>query len=76
MANKAYIVTVRRLANGCDYSMRIFAIDAFEAGKRAVERARISDRFSGLFISEAAKLGVAFYRVVSCEIAKNQSRSF
>jgi len=56
--------------------MRLFASDASEAGKRAVERARISDGFSGLFILEAGKLGVAFYRVVSCEVAKNQSRSF
>lgn len=76
MATQAYQVTVRRLANGCDYSMRLFAVDAHEAGNRAMHRARISDGISREKYIELGNKGIAVYRVVSAEVAKNQTRSF
>jgi hypothetical protein len=72
--NSAYDITVRRLATGCDYTMRLFAFDAHEAGNRAMDRARFSDGMRRSKYIELNAKGIAVYRVVSCEVSADQAR--
>lgn len=70
----AYDIVVRRLANGSDYSMRLFAFDAIEAGNRAMERVRFNIGMSRAKYIELNSAGIAVFRVVSCEVSPDQSR--
>ena len=70
----AFDVTVRRLANGSDYTMRLFARDEVEAGNRALERVRFNIGMRRAKLAELNAKGIAVFRIVSCEVSPDQSR--
>jgi hypothetical protein len=74
MATKAFQITVRRLANGCDYSMRLFAVDADHAINRAAERVLRDIGMTRAKFEQLSAQGIAVFRVVSCEVSPDQSR--
>lgn len=71
---KAYDVTIRRLANGCDFHYRLFAVDKVTAADRAMERARIACKIARTKYSELHGQGIAVFRTVSCQLSADQSR--
>lgn len=71
---KAYDVTIRRLANGCDFHFRLFAVDKVTAADRAMERARMACKISRTKYSELHGQGIAVFRTVSCQLSADQSR--
>lgn len=74
MKTQAYQVTVRRIATGCDFHIRLFAKDEATAIERATERARFAERISPAKARELSAAGIAIFRTVSCEISADQSR--
>lgn len=74
MATQAYNVTVRRIATGCDYHIRLFAKSPEVACDRAKERARFAERISPVKAKELSEKGIAIFRIVSCELSPDQSR--
>ena len=72
--NVAYDVTVRRIATGCDYHIRLFAKDADTACNRAKDRARFAERISLDKLRELDGKGIAVFRIVSCAVSADQSR--
>ena len=75
MANKAYQITIRRLSNGCDFSMRLFAKDQETACVAARDRARFSCGMRKMDLHNLEIVqGIAVFRVVSCEVSPDQSR--
>jgi hypothetical protein len=66
--NLAYDVTIRRLATGADFSIRLFAKDASTAAERATHQAR---RSFGIRTKETDH---AHTRVVLCNVSDNQTR--
>jgi hypothetical protein len=74
MATQAYQITIRRIATGCDYHIRLFAKSPEFACDRAKERARFMERISAVKAKELSEQGIAIFRVVSCELSPDQSR--
>lgn len=72
--NTAYQVTVRRIATGCDFHIRLFSPSADHACNRAIDRARFAERISPAKFRELNAKGIACFRVVSCEVSADQSR--
>ncbi|SEB98563.1 hypothetical protein [Bradyrhizobium erythrophlei] len=70
----AYQVTVRRIATGCDYHIRLFSHSADHACDRAKDRARFAERISLAKYRELNAKGIACFRVISCEVSADQSR--
>ena len=75
MSNQAYQITIRRIATGCDFHLRLFAKDQDAACKAAKDRARFAEgmRKMDLYNLEVTQ-GIAVFRVVSCEVSADQSR--
>ena len=71
---RAYDVTVRRIATGADFTMRLFAVDADRACMRAKECARFAIGMRQSEYNRIESAGIAVFRVVSCEVSVNQSR--
>lgn len=71
---KAYDVTIRRLANGCDFRIRLFAVDKVVAADRAIHRARMQCGISLAKYRELHAKGIAVFRTVSCQLSADQSR--
>jgi hypothetical protein len=74
MSTQAYNIIVRRLATGCDYSIRLFARDAEFAEMRAKDRARFACGIRADKMRELNAKGIAVFRVVSCELSADQRR--
>jgi len=74
MKTQAYQITIRRIATGCDYHIRLFSKDAGTACERAMDRARFMERISIAKVRELSAQGIAVFRVVSCEVSADQSR--
>jgi hypothetical protein len=70
----AFEVTVRRIANGCDFHTRLFAMDTEIACRRAMERARMAEKLTRAKVAELNHKGIAVFRIVSCEMSGDQSR--
>lgn len=71
---KAYDVTIRRLANGCDFHFRLFAVDRCTAADRAMHRARLACHIPLARYKELHAKGIAVFRTVSCQLSADQSR--
>ncbi len=71
---QAYDVTVRRLCNGADYTLRLFCIDEDAACKAATERVRFSIGMRASKLRELHEQGIAVFRIISCEVSADQSR--
>ena len=71
---KAYDVTIRRLANGCDFHFRLFAVDKVIAADRAMNRARLQCSISLAKYREMNANGITVFRTVSCQLSADQSR--
>lgn len=74
MKTTAYQITVRRIATGCDFHIRLFAKDEQTAIERATDRARFAERISPAKAKELSAAGIAIFRLVSCEVSADQSR--
>lgn len=74
MATQAYNVTVRRIATGCDFHIRLFAVSEEKAIERAVDRARFAERISIARVKELHAQGIAIFRVVNSCLSADQSR--
>lgn len=71
---QAYNVTVRQLATGCDFSLRLFCVDVDAACKAAKDRARFFIGMRTRKLLELEAQGIAVFRIVSCEVSADQSR--
>jgi hypothetical protein len=74
MKTTAFNVTVRRIATGCDYHLRLFAINGDVAETRAKDHARRDCGISLVKLGELHAKGIGVFRVVSCEVSPDQSR--
>lgn len=72
--NRAYQVSIRRIATGADFHIRLFAQNPETAIQRATNRARVACEIPILKFRELDAKGVAVFRVVSCEISSDQSK--
>jgi len=74
MKTTAYQITIRRIATGCDFHIRLFAKDEATAIERATDRARFAEKISPAKARELSAKGIAIFRMVSCQISADQSR--
>jgi ribosomal protein S3 len=74
MATQAYQITVRRIATGCDFHIRLFAVNIEKAIERATDRARFAEKISLQKAADLSAQGIAIFRVVSAELSADQSR--
>jgi hypothetical protein len=74
MATTAFQITVRRIATGCDFHIRLFAKDEATACERAKDRARFMEKMSAARIRELSAQGIAVFRIVSSAVSADQSR--
>ena len=74
MKTTAYQITIRRIATGCDFHIRLFAKDEQTAIERATDRARFAEKISLTKARELSAAGIAIFRMVSCEVSADQSR--
>lgn len=75
MKTKAFNIVVRRIATGCDFHIRLFAVEQEAACRAAKDRARLAEgiRKMDLHNLEVTQ-GIAVFRVVSCDVSADQSR--
>lgn len=71
---QAYDVTIRRLATGADYSVRLFCVDAAAAEEAAIGRFLRATGMTASRLGELNAKGIAMFRVISCELSADQSR--
>lgn len=74
MITTAYKITVRRLANGSDTILRIFAINPDVAMKRALERARLECRIPLDKYRDLHAKGICVFRIAEFGVDPDQSR--
>lgn len=74
MKTKAFTITVRRLCTGCDFHIRLFALDADAACKAAKDRARFAEGIRKMDLQNLEAQGLAVFRIVSCDVSPDQSR--
>lgn len=74
MATQAFNITVRRIATGCDFHIRLFSKDIATAEVRAIDRARFAERIPPKHFRALQAKGIAIFRIVSSEVSADQSR--